>query len=83
MAAFMDDSSVVARKGYSHIREPLQSHFNTITFSQDHFPHLQFPGHQICNSILEQHWLINNRDVYPAIKAIDNSVSKGGDQPMP
>jgi hypothetical protein len=81
MTAFREESGVDARIGHAptRARDALQSHFKTITASQDPFPHLQFSGRQIHNFLTDQHWLANDCDVLPAAKVIDSYVPKGGD----
>jgi len=82
MVALRGKDGVEARNGYSYICEILQSHFKTTTFCQGSFPHHQFSGHQIRNSLTERHAIVRDCNVYLAGTVNDNFIKIGGDDVM-
>ena len=82
MAAFMDESGIIARIGYSPIREILRSHFRTFTFHHAPFQNLRFSTYQIPNPLTGQCRPVNHFNANLARTIIFGFTGKGGDAAM-
>jgi hypothetical protein len=77
MAAFMDESGVTARIGYSPIRETLRSHPRIIQFPAL-FQNIRSVTYQIPNSLTGQQWNASHFNINLAEILIDCIKKKGG-----
>ncbi len=82
MAAFMDESGVIARIGYSPIREILQSHFRAFVFHHAPIQNLRFSTYQIPTPLTGQCRPANHFNANLAKTFINSFTGRGGGAAM-
>ena len=79
MVAFMEESSIEARKGYYCGQNGSWDHLAGSLFGSGPLPHHELPGRQLHDSLTDECRFSNRREVYLIGTATRDFLERGGD----
>ena len=82
MVAFMEESSIEARKGYCCGQNSFWTHLEESLFGSGPAPHHELPRRHLRNSLTERRRFANSRNVYLTRTATKEFCERGGDAAM-